>query len=52
MPISGTAACGPTGRCDTGRVPQGNYLWDFRQVPETHLSAAKPAYRSSIDWPD
>ena len=28
MPASGTAACGPTGRCDTGRVPQGNYLWE------------------------
>lgn len=37
MPISGTAACGPTGRCDTGRVPQGNYLWDFRQVPNMRL---------------
>eukprot|EP01052_Picozoa_sp_SAG31_P039829 SAG31_NODE_5609_length_2424_cov_2.263656_3_plen_150_part_00 len=35
MPISGTAACGPTGRCNTGRVPQGNYLWDFRQANVT-----------------
>jgi hypothetical protein len=35
MPSSGTAACGPTGRCDTGRVPQGNYLWDFRQANVT-----------------
>jgi hypothetical protein len=35
MPISGTAACGPTGRCDTGRIPQGNYLWDFRQANVT-----------------
>ena len=35
MPVSGTAACGPTGRCDTGRVPQGNYLWDFRQANVT-----------------
>ena len=32
LPTSGTAACGPTGRCDTGRVPQGNYLFDFRQA--------------------
>lgn len=35
MPESGTAGCGPTGRCDTGRVPQGNYLWDFRQANVT-----------------
>ena len=35
LPSSGTPACGPTGRCDTGRVPQGNYLWDFRQANVT-----------------
>ena len=35
MPRAGTAACGPTGRCDTGLKPQGNYLWDFRQANVT-----------------
>ena len=33
--MSGTTACGPTGRCNTGRVPQGRYLWDFRQANVT-----------------